>query len=206
MTRGILILTLLAACAHADKLFPVDESAADPGFLAFRVRLLAALERKDVKALESVLDPKIRVSFGADGGIAGFRRYWKLERPAQSKVWRELGTVLRLGATRDEEDFIAPYVFTRFPPTLDAYTNAAVIRPAAILRKSPAAASPKVAVLEYELVEMTGEKRQGWVQVRTGDGTTGWIRETDIRSPISYRAFFEKKGGQWKLTAFMNGD
>src|SRR5688572_6022120 len=97
--RLVLMLAALAAgaCA-ADRLPPVDESASDPSFLAFKVRLLAALERKDVAALTAALDPKVRSSFGEEDGIASFRRYWRLDRPAQSKVWSALGAVLRLGA------------------------------------------------------------------------------------------------------------
>jgi hypothetical protein len=185
---------------------PVDESAQDPEFLAFKVRLLGALQRKDVAAVVSALDPNVRVRFGAPQGIAAFRRYWKLDRPAQSKLWQELGTVLRLGATRDESDFIAPYVFTRFPHTLDAHVYAAVVRPAAVLRKSPSAAAPKIATLDYEIVQRTRGSRGGWVEVQTADGRTGWLPGSDIRSPMEYRAFFEKKNGQWKLTAFTTGE
>jgi hypothetical protein len=183
--RAVLVLALLGSCwARADRLPPVDESAQDPSFLAFKVRLLGALQRKDVPALVSALDPKVRVRFGAPEGIAAFRRHWKLDRPAQSKLWNELGTVLRLGVTRDETDFIAPYVFTRFPHTLDSHVFAAVIRPGAVLRKTPAAASPKVATLDYDIVQRTGESRNGWVEVRIADGKTGWLPESDIRSPM----------------------
>lgn len=183
----------------------MDESASDPSFLAFKVKLLGALERKDIKSLLAAVDPKIRVSFGSSDGIAEFRRHWKLDRPAQSQVWTELAAVLRLGVTRDESEFIAPYVFTKFPQTLDAYTHAVAIRPGVVMRKSPAAGSPKVAVLDYEIVQLPGQRRNGWVEVMS-DEKTGWVQERDIRSPLQYRAFFEKRNGQWKLTAFVKGD
>jgi hypothetical protein len=205
--RVVLIAVLLAAAvAGQDRLPPVDESTSDPSFLAFKVRLLAALERKDVAALMRALDPKIRVSFGAGDGIATFRKHWHLDRPAQSKVWTELATVLRLGATRDETEFIAPYVFTRFPQTLDAYNHAAVIRPAAILRKSPSLTAPKIATLDHSIVVLLGQPGNGWRQVRTPDGVTGWLQERDLRSPLDYRAFFEKRNEEWRLTAFTRGD
>jgi hypothetical protein len=205
--KAVVVVALLAALSlQADKLPPVDESAQDPSFLAFKVRLLAALQRRDVTGLISALDPKVRVRFGAEEGIAAFRRHWKLDRPAQSRIWNELGTVLRLGATRDETDFVAPYVFTRFPPTLDAYVHVAVIRPGAELRRTAAAAAPKVGTLEFDIVQLVGGRRNGWVEVATADGRTGWLPEREIRSPMDYRAFFEKKNGQWKLTAFTTGD
>lgn len=205
--RLLLLAGLVAQLVlAADRLPPVDESATDPSFLAFKVRLLAALERKDLPALLRVVDPKIRTSFGEGDGIPTFRRHWKLDRPAQSKVWNELAAVLRLGVTRDETEFIAPYVFTKFPQTLDAYSHAAVIRPAAVLRKTPNASAPKVATLDYHLVTLLGQPVKGWRQVRTAEGATGWLPERDLRSPLDYRAFFEKRGGAWKLTAFVSGD
>lgn len=202
----LLAAVLAAALLGADRLPPVDESASDPSFLAFKVRLLAALGRKDLPSLLRAVDPKIRVSFGAGDGIATFRKHWKLDRPAQSTVWTELASALRLGATRDETEFIAPYVFSRFPQTLDAYSHAAVIRRATILRKSPAATAPKVATLDYTILTLLGQPAKGWREVRTADGVTGWVQERDIRSPLDYRAFFEKRNGEWKLTAFTKGD
>lgn len=205
--RCIAMLAIVASLSMgADKLPPVDESASDPSFLAFKVRLLGALDRKDLGTLLKAVDPKIRSSFGGEDGVPGFRRHWKLDRPAQSKVWTELATVLRLGATKDETEFIAPYVFTKFPQTLDAYSHAAVIRPAAVLRKAPSASSAKVATLEYNIVQFLENPSGTWRHVRTSDGATGWIHEGDIRSPLAYRAFFEKRDGQWKLTAFIAGD
>jgi hypothetical protein len=172
----------------------VDQSASDPTFLAFKVRLLGALQRRDVPALIAAVDPKVRVSFGEN-----------LDRPAQSRIWSELAAVLRLGVTRDEAEFIAPYVFTRFPQTLDAYTHAAIIRLGVIVRRSPSAAYPKVAELDHALVQLSGGRRNGWVEIRT-DEAAGWVRQEDVRSPLDYRAFFEKKNGSWKLTAFVSGD
>ena len=205
--RLVLMLAALAAGAFgADGLPPVDESASDPSFLAFKVRLLAALERKDVTALMAALDPKVRTSFGEGDGITTFRRHWRVDRPAQSKVWSELAAVLRLGATRDETEFIAPYVFTHFPKTLDAYSHAAVVQPGAVLRKSAAPKAAPVATLDYHIVQLVGQPVNGWREVRTTDGATGWLPQRSLRSPLEYRAFFEKRNGQWKLTAFIAGD
>lgn len=42
--------------------------------------------------------------------------------------------------------------------------------------------------------------------VRTANGQEGWVRGSDVRSPIDYRAGFSKRSGQWKLEAFVAGD
>ena len=81
MTHALLILIFAGSTLCAtDRLAPVDQSASDPTFLAFKVRLLGVLQRRDVPALLAAIDPKIRVSFGENDGIATFRKYWKLDR------------------------------------------------------------------------------------------------------------------------------
>jgi hypothetical protein len=37
-------------------------------------------------------------------------------------------------------------------------------------------------------------------------GKKGFVKAEFVRSPIDYRAIFEKKGRNWKLTAFVAGD
>lgn len=193
------LLLLAAGAAFGDRLPPVDESGLDPSFAAFKAHLLNILEKRDVAGLVGTLDPGVRVTFGDDGGIASFRRHWKLDRPAESRIWAELATVLKLGVTREENEFVAPYIFTRFPHNLDAYTYAAVVRSDTRFRGS-------TAPLDHDLVEIVAPARNGWVEVRTLTGLTGFLQTRDIRSPLDYRAFFEKKNGQWKLTAFIKGD
>ena len=200
----ILALTMPVA-ALAEKLMPVDESASDPTFVEFKTRLLAAIQRKDITTLVSVLDPEVRVNSDGETGVDAFRRHWQLDKLAPSRVWDELGTALRLGATRDDGEFIAPYVFTRFPHTRDAQTHFAVVRAAADLRSAPLPTATKVATLQHDIVQRVGVPKGGWVEVRTEDKKTGWIQESELRSPLDYRAFFEQKQGRWKLTAFLNG-
>ena len=72
----------------------------DPDFLAFKIRLLGAIQRNDARSLTAAVAPDIRT-------------------PMTAQLWKEVAAVLRLGSVKDEEDFIAPYVFMRFPHTLD---------------------------------------------------------------------------------------
>src|SRR5258706_126988 len=79
------------------RLPPVDRCAPDPSFVAFRSQLRAAVARRDGVWLLSIAAPDIEYSFGDTPGRAGFARVWGLNRPATSRIWRELGEVLRLG-------------------------------------------------------------------------------------------------------------
>ena len=53
--------------------------------------------------------------------------------------------------------------------------------------------------------ENSAVKRQ-WLTIELGDGQKGFIAKEYIRSPIDYRAIFEKKNGKWLMTAFIAGD
>ena len=77
----ILGVTGSNAFAQVAKMYPVDEAAEDPEFFIFRSGLLAALQRRDVDFLYSILDPHILTSFGGDGGVDEFTTRWKPEEP-----------------------------------------------------------------------------------------------------------------------------
>jgi len=198
------LLLGLALAAPAEELRPVDESAKDASFAAFRTQLLGALERRDVKFVNGILAANIRNSFGGDGGVAEFRKVWKLDRPAESKLWRELGEILRLGGTWENGEFVAPYVFSRFPHRRDAFTWVAVVKPGALLRDKPGGVGKPMGFAVVET--MPGEARPGWSRVRMEDGVTGWVRVDEVRSSIGWRAFFGKVDGRWRLMALLSGD
>ncbi|HWW62606.1 MAG TPA: M48 family metallopeptidase, partial [Thermoanaerobaculia bacterium] len=58
------------ACAGAaDRLCPADRAADDPSFVAYRERLLRALDGNDTATLRELVDAKVRTSFGDGGGF-----------------------------------------------------------------------------------------------------------------------------------------
>lgn len=194
------------------KLLPVDEAAKDPSFFAFRARLLVAIARKDVNYLISVLDPQIRTDFGGGGGIADFKKAWHLERPT-SQIWNELASVLSLGGSFDNGSFSAPYIYSKFPDEFDAYEYRAVIDDGVRVRREPNTNGGIIKTLSFDIVKVIVEaptdsrlaKRQ-WLTVELADGQKGFMAKEYLRSPIDYRAIFEKKSGKWLMTAFIAGD
>jgi hypothetical protein len=44
------------------------------------------------------------------------------------------------------------------------------------------------------------------LKVETLSGKKGFIKAKYVRSPIDYRAIFEKNNGKWKMGAFISGD
>jgi len=190
------------------KVLPVDDAPRDPSFLRFRETLRAAVARRDVKFLLSIVDPEIKLSFGDDDGLERFKEMWQPEKP-ESKIWRELGEVLRLGGTFGYEQdsshtFWAPYVFGGFKNTdsLDAYGAMVVIGEEVRVRSLPSVQAPVIAIVSQEVVFTVtetlkdGEKPDDpkfskvppWAHVTISSGRTGYIWRKHLRSPIDYRA------------------
>jgi hypothetical protein len=103
--------------------------------------------------------------------------------------------------------FVAPYVYALFPDELDASSHFVVVQPAAKLYERPDAMSPVVETLHRDIVEhLEGDLRLvDWHNVRAASGLEGFVREADVRSPIDYRAIFQRRNGQWFITAFTLG-
>lgn len=216
-----LMLAVIAVSAFAQERFvkPVDEAAEDPSFLAFRTKLIAAAERKDAAFILNILDPKINLSFGGDEGIADFKRIWKINAKT-SPFWKEFLPVIKNGGsffrdgTKRTNLFYAPYSFQSFPDDLDAFENHVIFGSDVNLRKEPDMKSEVIAKLSYNIVQIEPEtvpksgksEYQGWVLIKTLGGLKGFVKQEFVRSPIDYRAGFEKKRGVWKMVAFIAGD
>ena len=214
MVSPLLLALLLAAPPEAGsrvlRLPPVDQCAADPSFAAFRDALLAAIGRRDRDALLAIVADNIEVDFGGGAGRDYFASAWQLDRPETSRLWDELGAALRLGCARDPEgeDYYSPSMFVAGEGVFeDPFTAAVAIRPGAELRAAPEASAALVATLDWDVVtvpEWDGEA--AWQRVVRADGRGGYVRSEDLRSPIDYRAAFQRVDGRWRMVAFIAGD
>lgn len=207
---------LLAAAAFGQERFvkPVDEASQDASFLAFRTKLIAAAERRDIRYVIGILDPKVELSFGGHVGVKGFRQLWKNE----AEFWEEFLPVIKNGGRFTGEGkarktmFSAPYTYTDFPEDLDAFEYFSMFGSDVNLRKSPSIDSEIVAKLSYNIVKLHNpeplkdNERPEWFSVITLGGQTGYVNRKYFRSPIDYRAGFEKKRGVWKMIYFIAGD
>jgi len=191
---------------RAVRLLPVDQAASQPDFFTFRARLQAAVARRDEAAVLAAADPGIRTSFGDDDGLATFRV--KLRDP-QGDLWSDLGAALALGGRFQSPDsFAAPYVFADWPSSLDSFECAAVVGDRVRVRASADPGSAVVGSVSYEIVQVLPAQQGSGVttQVRLANGRSGFIASSFVRSPVDYRAIFQKAGGQWRLRAFVAGD
>ena len=192
------------------KLAPIDEGASDPSFAEFRSNLLEAVRRHDATALIASVDPKIRTTFGAGGGVSDFRKQWRIEDP-RSPVWTELERILTLGGTFTRNapapQFWAPYVYSAWPESQDAFSSLAIIATDVPLHQDASQSSPAIATLSLDIVQRgPATDNERWTDVVTKDGRNGWVETKFARSPIGYRAGFVKTNGKWRMNALVAGD
>ncbi len=215
------VVFLFASSVFAQERYvkPVDEAAKDASFLAFRKKLIAAVDKKDAKFIYSILDPKIELSYGGDAGIADFKRMWEPEKKT-SKFWDEFARVIKNGGAFYEVEgrklggFAAPYTYSNFPdsPDLDLFEHHIIFGNNVNLREAPSMDAKVIERLSYNIVALTGNKLKpgdeeaDWYQIKTLGGKAGWVKAEYVRSPIGFRAGFEKKRGQWKMIFFIAGD
>jgi hypothetical protein len=220
LARLLLVATLACALhAHAQeqKLAPVDEAANDRSWIAFRHRLLTALDQRDRRFLLSIIDARVRNAPGAERGIAEFRKEWDLEAK-DSPVWTELASALFLGAAylpRDEEkkhaprELCAPYLLAKWPADIDPFGHGAIVAKETAARSAPASDAPPLQPLSYDIVAVTdwdvadrdAASPQRWVKVKLAAGE-GYVPAEHVRSPIEHAACFVKGASGWRLTAF----
>lgn len=216
----LIVVAAVAATTLAQEVYlkPVDEASQDPSFLAFRTKLIAAVDRKDAAYIYSIVDPKIRNGFGDRDTIAWFKRDWKLENK-NSKFWKTFGTVIKNGGAfwsdgTNKDSFVAPYSYSNWPDGLDAFDHSVVFGTDVNLREEPTMSGKVVAKLSYNIVKIEEEivpksgksEYPGWKKVKTLGGLSGFIKKEFLRSSVDYRAGFEKKRGKWVMTFFLAGD
>jgi hypothetical protein len=221
LLRAVLLLQFILVPLMAQERFvmPVDEAKQEPSFLAFRTKLIAAVERKDAAYVLSIIDPKIEFSYGGDVGMAQFKKEWK-QLNKNSEFWKEFAIVIKNGGRFFGEgrnrllEFSAPYTFNGFPADLMEIPNFAIFGSDVNLRKEPSIGSEVVAKLSYNIVELVEDDKNtaedqlksGWYHVKTLGGMTGYVKTDFVRADIDYRAGFQKKRGVWKMTFFIAGD
>jgi hypothetical protein len=188
---------------------PVDEAVRQPDFFSFRSRLLVAIARRDTVALYAAIDPRIKTGFGGDDGIAAFKRQWRPGERA-SRIWPELAAILSLGGQfRGVDQFVAPYVYSAWPEKLDAFTHVAVISSRVNVRSAPRASAPLMGMLTFSIVALdpkTDTPGGPWRAVRMPNGRTGYVSAEFVRSPVGYRAFFQRSGRGWRMALLVSGD
>lgn len=187
---------------------PVDESGFYPEFLAFKNQLVAAVEARDTTALLPLIAPDIKLSFGGDAGLDEFRRTWRINSP-ESEFWDVLRDILLHGGKHDGPDrFTAPWTFVaQLPDSVDVFAHVIVRVIAAQVHERPDSASAVIGELGYDIVRTHREAApSGWQAIELADGAAGFVAASQVKSPVDYRAIFERRNGRWMLATLVAGD
>jgi hypothetical protein len=210
MAAWLLSLLMISAppAVAARALPPVDECTTDASFVAFREELRQAVAQRDRDRLLALVADDIQISFGDSGGRADFIRMWALDQPATSTLWHELEEVLRLGCgSGGDGTYWAPSLGSQLPDEMDPFETVVAVRPGAVLRASPDPASVVVAPLQWDVLTTRSEEApDDWIAVTMRDGRRGFVQRSDVRSPIDFRAGFQRRGGSWRMITFVAGD
>lgn len=193
---------------------PDDFSEAE-GFDAFLADLKQAVAEKDAEFILAMADDRIRYSFGAEGGKEGFVAAWKLDTPEESPFWEVMAEVLRIGGYASSLDgletmVVFPCTFGELPldswvymsdTLFSPYDYAVVVRAEAVLYDDAGNALRNLK--PGEVLRRVGESQS---RFSTHDGLTGNVHTVTVRSPLDYRAFFQRKDGEWTMPLFIAGD
>ena len=214
MIRFVLVAIALAtstlSAAQVRRSPPVDHCASDRSFADFRRRLITAVDHHSTRFILSIISDDVQSSFGGDPGRADFIAHWQLDRPAQSVLWRELGAALRLGCARVEggafwaPSFSAP---TDGDDSDELIPRFIAVVPGAVLRAGASDGARVIAALDWDVMTaLDNDGHSPWIAARLADGRRGFVRRREVRDLADYRAVFEKRGGRWRMTAFIAGD
>jgi len=203
-----MMLLALAAAVASGRLPPVDECAADRSFVEFRATLRRLVVLRSASGLLAFVADDVQASLGGDVGKPAFVRMWKLQGPtaARSPLWGELGRALRLGCTLGDGTAIVPAMAGQPIGERDAFETRIAL-PGATLRRAPSRRARTAALLDWHFLTVTGSRHNDqWLKVRLDDGRAGYVRISETRSPIDYRAWFRKRAGRWTMEGFLAGD
>ncbi|MCG6142940.1 SH3 domain-containing protein [Leptospira bandrabouensis] len=196
---------------------PVDTSREDKDFFSFKQKLEKSIKEKDVKFIETIVDPQISFDFSEDGmGKGRFLKHWKLDKsPKNSEFWNVLSQTINLGFTYKDNIWSAPFLFNLTPESIDSYSFSLITGNTVNVRNKPSKQGAVLTQLSWEFVkneyeETTAEKKTtnepcNWQKVCISDGQVGYICEQYLRSPMDYRVGFSKKNKTWMMIFFVTG-
>lgn len=211
VTIAAVFLALFSAtvpAAAVDRRPPVDQCSADASFQAFRAALEEAIARRDGAFILSIIADDIGVDFGGGVGRQDFIQTWGFDQPATSGLWTELAMAIQLGCMPSPDgEYVSPSIVEQLGDEQDPFTTVLAVRPGAAMRSRPEAMSDAIATLDWDVLSLISETTpEGWLAVALADGRRGYVRGEDVRSPGDYRAYFARRDGRWRMTAFIAGD
>lgn len=191
---------------------PLDTCRKTGSFPEFRKRFETAVAERDFALLEPLIDYDIETDFGGGEGMKNFADSWRGSSWETSKLWDQLDAIVALGCGGNAGGgyYAMPRMFVVDLGDVDPFAARVALGEAVPLRARPSQGADVIALLDWTVV--TAVTPQGgesdasrWTEVTAADGTKGFVKSDQLRSPIDYRAVFQPRKGGWKMTAFIAG-
>ena len=197
------ILVWIMAVDGPVRLYPIDDRHRSDSFRRYSVKLERAVTKRDAKELHKLVDKDVIAGpADKDEGWAVFTRRWHPES-SDGAVWTVLTEILDIGFEQmHPRIFVSPYYAWKFPRELDPRRYLVVIRDVVPVRQTASRDAAVVATVAFEVVQRLGPPSTGvfdWVKIKTATGQEGYIASQTVRSPVTPRAQFALKDGNWKL-------
>ncbi len=192
---------------------PIDTCRKTGSFPEFRQRFETAVAERDFALLEPLIDYDLETDFGGGGGMKTFADHWRGTSWKTSKLWDELDAIIALGCGGNQGGgyYAMPRMFVVDLGGVDPFGARVALGEAVPLRAKPSEGADIIALLDWALVTASDsqkavDEQPRWTEVTAADGTKGFVKSDQLRSPIDYRAVFQPRKNGWKMTAFIAGD
>ena len=188
------------------KYAPQDDCKDVAGAEAFRTQLAAAIKARDADRLAALAAPDVKLDFGGGSGTAELRT--RLSR--DEVLWGELADLMTLGCGVNEQGGITIpwYAAQDLGDAVDPGMAMLVTGEGVPLRADPQGDGPDVEAVSWDIVTLVGglEPNAKFQNVKTSDGTVGYIASDKLRSLLDYRLIASSRDGKWSFTSLVAGD
>ena len=205
--------SLPPARAQERQVLPVDEAVTDASWVQFKKRLQSAIEKRDKQFVLAILDRGVRNQGEDSAGVAEFRKQWDIDA-SDSALWRELGSVMQLGAAymkreQGPPELCAPYLLAKWPDDVEPFDHGAIVARETTVQAEPSNSSAALGTLSYHIVSVAdwevadkaSNVSQKWVRIEYR-GRDGYVPEEHVRTPVEHAACFVKGPSGWRMVAF----
>lgn len=207
---ALAIIAMLGAASpgEAKSWAPRNACSKVPGADDFRLALATAVANRNADMLSQLALPEVLLDFGGGSGRA--QLISRLDDP-DYMLWDELDTVLALGCApvaAEGTGIALPWIWRQDVKGVDATEGMLALGPDVPMRSAPSDDAKLVKSLDWQALQLVG----GWdpdaeyLEVSQPGGPTGFVRQDQMRSLISYRLLAEPVDGKWQITAFVAGD
>lgn len=183
---------------------PQDECKSRPGAEEFRAQLAAAVKARDADKLAALAAPDVKLDFGGGSGTAELKT--RLARDAV--LWGELADLIALGCgINDQGGITIPWYAAKEIDAVDP-GMAMLVTGERIPLHADAQGTGETEVVSWDIVSLVGglEPDARFQQVKTSDGSVGYIATDKLRSLLDYRLIASSRDGKWSFTSLVAGD